>query len=279
MSNENEDKKIDVWYAIPTANPVKARTCFDAWRAMGYQTAGLFDEHTTPAKNATDTGARVSLHREDYFGYPWAVNELCRYLIAHHGAQIIVTGGDDIFPDPDRPAGEIAAEFIEHFGGTFGVMQPTGDRWMWDGKTETCASERICGSPWMGRAFVERINGGRGPFWPEYFHFECDVELKEVAEQLGVLWQRQDLTQEHRHWSRPVDGKRGRRPEYLVHAHTQAVEARKLVETRRANGWPGHEPLSCAEGRRAGDYDHAKRASLTSALDSDGALASGGGVS
>ena len=125
-------------------------------------------------------------------------------------------------------------------------MQPTGDRWMVH-KDGTAASDRICGSPWMGREFIERINGGAGPFWPEYFHFFCDEEMKQVAEQLGILWQRRDLTQKHEHWQRPTNDRTVRldatRPAYLAKAHQNAGEAGKLFKERKAAGFPGSEAL------------------------------------
>jgi len=244
MSPQN----IDVWYAIPTADVEKARKCFEAWRDMGYRTAALMDIGTNPEK--TMCGSDFVDFPAVYDGYPWAVNRLCEKLINRQGiagrpASIVVTGGDDIFPDPNKRAQEIAAEFLEHFPDTFGVMQPTGDRQGYMADTRTVAAERICGSPWMGAEFIRRMNGGSGPFWQGYYHFECDVEMKEVAEARGILWQRPDLTQEHRHWSYHLKGKpRGHRPEYLNRAHELARYAAGQVAERRLAGWPGSEPLA-----------------------------------
>ena len=79
---------------------------------------------------------------------------------------------------------------------TFGIMQPTGDRW---GADEPWAKalfpdapayiDRICGSPWIGREFARRMNEGAGPFHPAYRHMFADEELQCVAKRLGVLWQ------------------------------------------------------------------------------------------
>ena len=80
-------------------------------------------------------------------------------------------------------------------------MQPTGDRW---GERNGIATiDRIAGSPWMGREFCRRMYHGSGPMYNGYYHNFADEELQCVAEQLGVFWQRRDLTQEHRHWARP----------------------------------------------------------------------------
>lgn len=247
---------MDVWYAIPTVNLERARVTLAAWRRMGYRTAILVDPGCgldwRGAMREAEGWADWVVYADEYRGYPCAVKRLCNDLISFApvftgipAAEIIVTGGDDILPDPDHEPGQIAAEFIEHFGGTYGVMQPTGDRWMSD-KRGQAASERICGSPWMGREFIERINGGRGPFWHEYFHFYCDEEMKEVADRLGILWQRRDLCQKHDHWTRPANDRHiltdATRPEYLKKAHYECGDAAKLFRARKAAGFPGHEP-------------------------------------
>jgi hypothetical protein len=65
-----------------------------------------------------------------------------------------------------------------------------------------CAAERICGSPWLGREFVLRWNGGAGVFCERMFHFFADELLKRQTEACGRLWQRKDLTHFHRHPTR-----------------------------------------------------------------------------
>lgn len=231
----------DVWYAIPTANAAKARTCFEAWRKMGYMTAAIATAETNAGEG---TGADLTVGRIGYPGYPNCVNRLCKRLVSLHGAELIVTGGDDILPDPNKPAGEIAAEFWCHFPDGMGVMEPTGDRWMTDGRGRA-ASERICGSPWMGKAFIQRINGGAGPFWGEYFHFFCDEEMCEVARAQNILWQRPDLTHFHDHWSR--NRRSGRRPDYLQEPHDHCVKDKCIFERRKAAGFPGSAPIAVEE--------------------------------
>ena len=75
-------------------------------------------------------------------------------------------------------------------------MQPTGDRY-----AGGCI-DRIAGSPWLGREWCLRANGGRGPFWPEFTHMFSDECLKRTAEKLGVYWARPDLTHFHNHFMR-----------------------------------------------------------------------------
>ena len=221
---------MEVYYAIPTKEPAKARTCASMWHAMGYKVAFLMDHDADVA-----VGADLVITGK-YVGYPAALRTLC---LALHDIEVVVTGGDDILPDPRKMADEIAKEFLEYFPTTFGVMQPTGDRWILD-KDGRAASERICGSPWMGREFRRRINGGTGPFWHEYFHFYCDEEMHDVCERLGVLWQRPDLTHYHDHWLRQQARKRH---EYLLKAKADEMRAKALFNTRKAANFPGHEPL------------------------------------
>ena len=102
----------------------------------------------------------------------------------------------------------------------------------------------------MGREWCLRINQGKGPLWPEYKHMFDDEELQCVATKLGVFWQRPDLIHLHRHFQREsdaLDAKAVARPipPHLVKAnskeHWDRVKA--LFEWRKANNFPGHEPL------------------------------------
>jgi hypothetical protein len=222
----------DVWYAIPTMRLPGQWSSLPKWQAAGYKIA-LFQD-----VGSAELPCDFAIHGE-YRGYPDAVNALCRYILVQYPeTNIIITGGDDIDPDPAKHPWEIQEQFLTHFSGTFGVMQPTGDRWMVN-PDGLCACERVLESPWMGREWVQRINGGQGPIWPEYFHFFEDEEHREVAMNLGKLWFRPDLTQYHHHWSR----EHRPRPEYLKPARLNWDAAKKLFDTRKNAGFPGHEPL------------------------------------
>jgi hypothetical protein len=176
----------------------------------------------------------------------------------------IVTGGDDIEPDKNHTPEEIAAECSRYFGelnaaimpgslarSTFGVMQPTGDRWGDDpmGRAQwphaPAYIDRVAGSPWIGREYALRANGGQGPIWPEYWHMFEDEEVQEVAVKLGVFWQRRDLTQHHRHWMRQHDDGEAKMPKFLEKASGPEhwKEALELFTSRKAAGFPGHQPL------------------------------------
>ncbi len=213
-----------------------------------------------------------------YPGYAVAVNELiAEAMTVDPSAEWFVAAGDDIEPDLNHSAEEIAGELASHFcmlhGGTvflenvgdgetlriagypatFGVMQPTGDRWGDDavsraryGEDRGAYIDRVCGSAWIGREFAKRAYGGKGPLWPEYTHMYVDEELQEVSTKLGVLWQRRDLIQLHKHWGREADGKPGdlkKMPEFLRKANEEMGKFKRVFEARKRAGFPGHEPL------------------------------------
>jgi len=240
------------WYCIPSKRPpAEAIPNLARWRDMGYEVLLQRD----PGEGAVADFRTVE---RPYAGYAEAVNHLTRIAL-DEGAGWIVTGGDDMTPDPNKRAEEIAAECIDHFrfgkgcptsdDGTWGVMQPTGDRWLVNGPGTKPGSECVAGSPWMGREWCLRINQGRGPLWPEYFHCGEDEELMEVAIKYGVFWQRPDLTHFHNHWGRPREGERmglaSRMPEFLTRANSREEwqKMKKLLAERKAAGWPGTEPI------------------------------------
>jgi hypothetical protein len=225
---------MSVWYAIATANPENAQRVFPLWKAKGYKVCAFIDLHApVPYRKQIDL-----VLEGVYTGWPNVVNGMCRILLNHDPqSTAIVTGGDDMWPgDHDPQAEKIEMDFLYHFGGSCGIMQPTGDRWMLD-KDGKAASERICGSPWMGRDYILRANGGRGVFWPEYHQFFADEELRNVADKQRLLWQRSDLTHYHDHWSR----RKVSRPEYLVKAQRGWAQDRELFHERQSQGFPGYE--------------------------------------
>jgi hypothetical protein len=220
---------VRVAFAIPSANATKCGETFARWKSLGYETYVLVDG-ATPVPTNADTVLRV----EEYEGYAASVNLLARLAVAD-GADIVITGGDDVLPVPITPAKELARQFKEHFPNLLGIMEPCGDRHMVDA-AGLCAAERVCIAPWMGREWVRRGYGGKGPLFEGYRHFFVDEEIKNVAEKLGILWQRSDLTQYHDHWTRSRQ-----RPAYLDKAAADWATAKALFESRRDAGFPGHE--------------------------------------
>lgn len=248
-----------VWLAIPSKRPPEeAEKVLRLWRERGYRLALWRDEHD-PVIDADVSWGSVS----KYPGYAVAVNTLVKQIFAlDQDAQWIVTGGDDVEPDANHSAEEIAEQCVYHFSyefmlktgtphdiarsmpeATFGVMQPTGDRFA-DGSID-----RICGSPWMGRTFCKRINQGRGPLWSEYTHMFVDEEIQNVAIKHGILWQRRDLTHYHRWCKRTGENTFNHglpAPAFLREAYSADhwVKFDTLYKRRRAAGFPGSEPLA-----------------------------------
>jgi|SRR5579859_359017 len=267
---------MSVWLCIPSKRPPEeAEECLKLWRERGYKIALWCDTRQDAEAKSPDWWQANSTDyhgsTDTYPGYASAVNHLVRCVLEFDSdAEWFVTGGDDIEPDANHSAEEIARECIGHFAdayrqrhnftgtwldldhyfdvATFGVMQPTGDRYGADerhiGEPGSAYIDRVCGSPWMGREFCRRMYGGNGPLFEGYFHMGEDEELQCVAQKLGVLWQRPDLIQFHRHWARKRKS-RDDMPKFLERANS-AAEWRKYKElfaARQAAGFPGHEPL------------------------------------
>jgi len=195
------------------------------------------------------------------------VNYLAKGVLADDlDCNWIVAAGDDTRPDLSHTADEIAAQcsawfrlasIKRHEAGdlipiaeveresTFGVMQPTGDRWGDDAYARAkwpeapAMIDRICGSPWMGREFCLRINQGQGPLWHEYHHNWADEELQNVAIKYGCFWQRRDLIHYHDHARR----KGGQWKEHQRGFDSDYTRMKPLFEARKGYGFPGSEPL------------------------------------
>lgn len=219
---------MSVWYICPSARPPEdADKCLAKWRDKGYKLAVFRDAGAQPVI------ADLLLHGQ-YLGYARAVNMLiARVMQADPDAAWMIAGNDDQYPDPQADPAVIAAECMAHFGGTFGVMQPAGDKY---GAIKSGSS---IVSPWMGRDWCRRLNEGRGPLWEEYFHFFEDAEHKEVAVKLGRLLLREDLSHYHDHWERF-----GRElPPHLVKAKAAWQNSRNIFRRRKSQGFPGSDPL------------------------------------
>jgi hypothetical protein len=225
---------MSVWFCIPSARPaVEADKALSLWRDKGYRVALWRDP-------GADVPQCDLLIQDAYPGYAQAVNALALTVLdMDPSCDWIVTGGDDTEPDNDHAPDEIARQCSEHFGGTFGVMQPTGDDWR-DGLGRII--ERIAGSPWIGRDFARRINRGNGPYWPDYTHNFVDEEIMQVAIKYGAFWQRPDLVHYHRHWTR----EKKQQPSFLKEAYSSEHWAKfqRLYRNRKAAGFPGSEPLA-----------------------------------
>ena len=212
---------MSVWFAIPSARPeAEVLPIIECWQNFGYKVALVRDELLPNGI------ADYQVSFKPYLGYAVSVNHLAKEILKRDPhCQWVCTGGDDTLPDPNKTADEIAFECGRHFGelhqeyrmepivhggtnqtarsgearmpwSTFGVMQPTGDRFAQG------SIDRIAGSPWMGREWCLRANGGAGPLWPEFTHCFVDECLQRTAQKLGVFWQRRDLIHMHMHFMR-----------------------------------------------------------------------------
>ena len=198
---------MSVWFVVPSARADgDCRVHLGRWLSQGYKIA-LWRNGTNRHDTSASDYTHLELNTAGYYGWGPSVNVLSRVVFEIDPAcNFIVTGGDDTDPDMNHSPEEIEADCLAHFGGTFGVLQNTGDRW---GADEPWAKamfpdapayiDRICGSPWIGRSFAERAHSGAGPFHPDFFHMFADESLLEYAKMLGVLWQRRDLIHFHDH--------------------------------------------------------------------------------
>jgi len=271
---------MSVWYCVPSKRPISDST-LGKWREMGYKVMVAREEADG------DTIADKIYWVDKYLGWARSVNLLIKIAMElDPAAQWFVTGGDDYVPDLAHTPEEIADECQRHFAAgnavewskavlwqtlgpkaTFGVMQPTGDRWGL-GPCTTCGGQgrypeqtvvlckdcngtgqsalldRICGSPWIGREFARRVYGGEGPLFEGYHHNFADEELQCVARKLGVLWQRRDLVHYHRHHARISD--MATAPDWIKRIndpkHSDWYASKELFAERKAAGFPGHEP-------------------------------------
>lgn len=233
----------NVWVAFPSANPKRARETLLKWTAMGYRHAVLLSpSDLTTGAGMEPTGADIEVRHVPYMGYYAACNYLCAMLVEKHGADVVVCAGDDMDPDPNKNAWTIAEECRAYAGGDLWICQPSGDRqgWIADKKHPeggTAAADRICGSPWLSAGYIRRGYGGRGP-WPyQYHHYFGDEELKIVAECLGILWQRRDLTHDHRHWSWGRSAKEPHHAAFQMHR----IADQRVFRERKAAGFPGSD--------------------------------------
>ncbi len=233
----------EVWFAIPSASLERCRATLPRWRERGYKVAVLQDSVRG------DVPADRIHHVDSYPGWAASVNLLCRDVVPK-SASIVVTGGCDMLPDPNYTALQLADQFYTRFPDGFGVMQPHGDAYG--------NAALYCGSPFLGRRWIDTMYQGQGPFHPGYWHNWGDCELYWVAKGLDALWCRTDLTHEHQHFFRT-----GEAPPAWWTASAVGHDRRdnELFLTRKWLGFPGHEPLGVAR-----QFDHSVLAADTEHL-------------
>ena len=196
---------------------------------MGYGIAIWRDQNDELAAALNQEGASAMILVGKYPGYASATNTIIGHVFQNvPEATWCVAGGDDTDPDPNWHPDHIALQLEAHFGGTFGVMQPTGDRWA-DGSIDL-----IAGSPWIGREWARRAHRGTGALCHRFFHMCVDNAAQYAAEREGVYLRRPDLMHRHNHfcrvgeavdWSQPI-------PPHLVKANSDMewTKARATLE-------------------------------------------------
>ena len=223
-----------VWFALPSANLYMAKKTFPIWKQLGYKIAVICpDKYTREYSSLVDLMITES-EIGGYRGWPHAVNHLSKVLTQY---DIIIAGGDDMYPDPNYEAHQLRLQFVRHFGGTCGVMQPYGDKF---GSMAYDTCEQICGSAWLGKEFRDRINNNNGPLWHEYWHMYADTELYQIAKKYNYLWVREDLSQYHEHRTRDKKNNNNFRP--TIPPNNTAI-AKKMYDNRKLLGFPGSEPI------------------------------------
>lgn len=214
----------NVYVLIPTVLKQHALQIIEMWKAKGYK-VGLFVDPGQDAKCEL-------LIRGAYPGVWNAWNALARAAVAC-GADVCVLAGDDMEPDPNHTAQEVAEAYFRRFPAGDGVLQPCGDPQGMDDSGKPAAA-RICGSPWIGREWIKRAYQGNGPVDGKYNAFYADESLYHVAQKLGKLWMDPTLSQFHRHWSW------GHLPRQSYHERNQRrwAEDRAMFERDLEAGFP-----------------------------------------
>ena len=217
---------MNIWYCIPVHNGTAAVGCLTAWKNLGYRVAVVGESLDLRLLSPL---VDLLLVRGTYSGYAEAVNYLWRKV--GERADVFVTGGFDVWPDPRFAADAAAALYLGHFPLLEGVMQPTGDRLTPPEDFQVSAP-----SPWIGRGFSLSVNHGLGPLWPGYFHSYVDWELLEVATRMGGYAVEPRLSQRHDRWN---TGAVAVWPAYLAKAEAAHSVDRALLHSRRSAGYPG----------------------------------------
>ena len=199
-----------IFVAWPTNNIARSNETAKAWAGLRYQVA-VATELPIPPK---DICAHRVFNFTKYDGYYRSMNTVCQWLVREMKADIVVCAGDGIMPDTRYPAWGLGGMFVQKFPNGLGIMQAIGHRWQADRGPgqynfhDWPSTERRCESPWIGREFILRAYGGRGPYSDAYAQYYGDAELHDVAQKMGVLWRNENVAQRSIHWSQ-VGGPEG----------------------------------------------------------------------
>lgn len=225
-------KNDSIWLGMPSANIEMAKETFQNWRHFQYKIAVICPDNLEEEYKKIADIVILESENGGYQGWPKSVNIISNKL---KNVDILIAAGDDMYPDKNFTAFELRREFLQHFNGTFGVMQPYGDKF---GSMACPECEQICGSAWLGRDFRNTINKGKGPMWEEYFHMYADTELYQVALKHKCLWIREDLIQYHQHRLRGTHNFKPTIPAGNVQ------KAKAIYDERKKLNFPNTEVIS-----------------------------------
>lgn len=222
-------EKVNVFVTMPTGQKAHVDAAVDRWREQGYRMAFFVDPGPIRIKTRDDD----IIVQAPYPGVWKACNALAKAAV-ECGADVCLFAGDDMDPDPNHKADEIARQYLERFPTGMGLMQPCGDPQGRDSSGKVAAA-RICGSAWFGIDWILKSYGGRGPTPTMYYHFFGDEELAVKGDELGLLWWRPDLVQYHRHWS----WGHTQQQDYHLRAQTKWQADQATFNRRKEQGFPG----------------------------------------
>jgi hypothetical protein len=209
----------DIWVVFPTGNSAAGQVCADAWKAHGFKVGVLID------LDEPKVDADLVLIPDKYPGCVASLNMLTKRAF-ELGAAGVVLSADDGFPG--STSDKFWQRYQELLGG-FGVLQPTGDFYEAFNWCAPC--------PLIGRSTFACLYGGNGPLCGDYRHYYADQEIRDVAIASRCFATDNELTIEHRHFSR--GHKDTLPPAKRRYAQSTNAGDRHTYEFRKAAGFPG----------------------------------------
>jgi len=223
----------EIHVLIPTAQRSHVDGMLSKWRSAGYR-IGVFVDPGPITIKCFDW-----LIQAPYPGVWAAWNALSKAAIAM-GVDCCFLVGDDMEPPQEVSVKLLRAQYLERFPDGFGVLQGTSDH-QGERIKGKWASERICGSPIIGRGWVARAYRGNGPVDARCKAFYSDEALLHVALKQNVLWQNPSFGAFHKHWSFACGLPR---QDYHVRNSNQFWASDKAIfEASMRDGFPEGEPL------------------------------------
>jgi len=173
---------VKICCAFPSLDYKRAKETATRWKNAGYLPLVIMNkEHVKKGIPAMVCAV------EGYEGYYRAMNWACQSLVEHERADIVVCISDRMRPPQNKRSEEVGQQFASRFRNGQGIMVPLQGAESGDLKP--------CG-PWIGKRFIQKYYGGKGPYYERYFQFYGNRELFTVANRDGLLWLRDDLDQE-----------------------------------------------------------------------------------